>query len=263
MSEKTIEEAAISGIKIFTEMPEISIKAEPVFNIFGFHLPNSLLLSLLVLIIFFILANIYNRSSKKNKKPAFYYLMNMIIKGLYDFFKSALKDKIDVFFPIISSIFFFILFNNWAGLLPGVGSILIKFQEEGHSSYFPLFRGNNADLNATLVLAIVAFFTIQISGIKYLGVKNYLKKFLNFTNPINFFVGILEIISEISKVISFSFRLFGNVFAGEVLLTVMAFLIPVLVSFPFVILEIFVGFIQALVFSMLTAVFISNAIAHH
>ncbi|MGB9883201.1 MAG: F0F1 ATP synthase subunit A, partial [Microgenomates group bacterium] len=155
------------------------------------------------------------------------------------------------------------ILNNWAGLFPGVGSVLVKVVEHGKVEYFPIFRGNNADLNTTLVLALIAVIYIQYTGIKYLGFKNYIKKFINLTNPINFFVGILETISEISKIISFSFRLFGNIFAGEVLLTVMAFLIPVLVSFPFLVLEIFVGFVQALVFSMLVAVFLSGVTSKH
>ncbi|KKP61402.1 MAG: ATP synthase F0, A subunit, partial [Candidatus Roizmanbacteria bacterium GW2011_GWA2_34_18] len=87
--------------------------------------------------------------------------------------------------------------------------------------------------------------------------------FFNFSDPISFFVGILDILSEFSKVLSFAFRLFGNIFAGEVLLTIVAFLVPVLASFPFIALEIFVGFVQALVFSMLTAVFLSNAVVEH
>jgi F-type H+-transporting ATPase subunit a len=97
----------------------------------------------------------------------------------------------------------------------------------------------------------------------YLGWGGYLSKYFNFSNPINFFLGLLEIISEISRVVSFSFRLFGNVFAGEVLLLVIAFLIPVFISFPFFMMEIFVGFVQALVFSMLTAVFLNMAVAKH
>lgn len=250
-------------IKILTEMSKISIKAEPIINLYNFHLPNSLLLSSVVLVFFFFLSLNYYKQSQKKKKSTIYYLLNFIFKAVYNFFKSVLKDKVDTFFPLIGSFFFFILLNNWFGLLPGVGSILLKVNENGHSEYFPIFRGNNADLNTTLVLALISVIIIQISGIKYLGFKNYIKKFINFSNPINFFVGILETISEISKVISFSFRLFGNIFAGEVLLAVMAFLIPVLVSFPFLVLEVFVGFVQALVFSMLTAIFLNSATTSH
>ncbi|MCX7956107.1 MAG: F0F1 ATP synthase subunit A [Patescibacteria group bacterium] len=249
--------------KILTEMSKISIKAEPIFNIGDFHLPNSLFLSFFVLIGFFIIAFYYNKIASSKKKNKFYYFINFALKGIYSFFQSALKENTKNFFPLIGAFFFFIIFNNWAGLLPGVGSILIKVYEHGELHYFPIFRGNNADLNTTLAIALISVIFVQYAGIKYLGFKNYIKKFINLTNPINFFVGILEIISEISKIISFSFRLFGNIFAGEVLLAVMAFLVPVLVSFPFLVLEIFVGFVQALVFSMLSAVFISSAIVKH
>jgi len=136
--------------------------------------------------------------------------------------------------------------------------------EEVHETPpIPILRAATADLNMTLALGVIAFILIQYYGIAFVGFAGYAKKFLNFSNPISFFTGILEIISEFSKIISFAFRLFGNIFAGEVLLAVVAFLVPVLASFPFLLLEIFVGFIQGLVFSMLFAVFLSMAIAKH
>lgn len=136
--------------------------------------------------------------------------------------------------------------------------------EESHGSgkiFVPLFRGPTADLNTTLALGLIAFFAIQYYGIKFSGLK-YFTKFINIKSPILFFVGILEILSDISKIISFAFRLFGNIFAGEVLLGVMAFLFAFLLPIPFYGLELFVGFIQALVFSMLTTVFIAVAVSH-
>ena len=249
-------------IEILTKMPEISIKAEPIFSIGNFHVTNSLILSFFVLIFFLISAIIYEKNSKLKKKSNFYYFVNFLLKAVYGLFEGVLKDKAVVFFPLLGSFFFFILLNNWSGLIPGVGSILVKVVEHGEAFHFPLFRGNNADLNATFAIALVSVVMIQVYGIKYLGM-NYVKKFINLTNPINFFLGILEILSEFSRILSFSFRLFGNIFAGEVLLTIVAFLVPFLASFPFIVLEIFVGFIQALVFSMLTAVFINGAIAEH
>ena len=162
----------------------------------------------------------------------------------------------------MGTLFIFIIFLNWFGLLPGVGTIGFYEIEEGHEVaekvFVPLFRAGSADLNTTLALALISVVSIQISGIKTLG-KEYIGRFFNFKNPIYFFVGILELISEFSKIISFAFRLFGNIFAGEVLLTVIAFLIPVIAPLPFLGLELFVGFIQALVFSMLTSVFLSLA----
>ncbi|OQY67345.1 ATP synthase F0 subunit A [Microgenomates bacterium UTCPR1] len=244
-------------------MPEISIKPETIFHIFGFPITNSLFTASIVVILFFFLAIHYYTQSKKKKKSGLYYVVHFIVHTIYQMFESILGDKIMVIFPLLFSFFMFIILQNWFGLLPGVGSILVSVIEHGEKMHFPLFRGGNADLNTTFALALISVGAIQFYGVKYLGI-NYFKKFLNFTNPINFFLGILEIVSEFSKVLSFSFRLFGNVFAGEVLLTIVAFLVPVLASFPFIILEVFVGFVQALVFSMLTAVFISGAVtAHH
>ena len=126
----------------------------------------------------------------------------------------------------------------------------------------PIFRPGTADINTTISLALISIIVTQIFGVKYLKF-GYFKKFINFSSPIMFFVGILELISEFAKIISFAFRLFGNIFAGEVLLVVMAFLFPVILPMPFYGLELFVGFIQALVFSMLTLVFLSVSISSH
>ena len=134
---------------------------------------------------------------------------------------------------------------------------------EHHGPKFvPYFRGPTADLNTTLALAVCSIILIQFTGFKFLGF-NYSKKFFNFSGPIDFFVGFLELFSELSKIISFAFRLFGNIFAGEVLLAVIGFLMPLIAPLPFLGLEIFVGFIQALVFSMLTLVFLNISTISH
>jgi F-type H+-transporting ATPase subunit a len=132
----------------------------------------------------------------------------------------------------------------------------------GHSKFVPIFRAATADLNTTLALAIISVFLTQVFGVSHLGLS-YFKKFIDFSNPINFFVGMLEIILEFAKIISFAFRLFGNIFAGEVLLAVMTYLIAIAVPAPFYALEIFVGFIQALVFSMLSLIFFNLATQSH
>jgi F-type H+-transporting ATPase subunit a len=132
-------------------------------------------------------------------------------------------------------------------------------KEEQKDYIIPLFRSPSADLNFTLALAIISVLSVQVVGIAMAGFFRYIKKFINFTGPIKFFVGILELISEIAKLISFSLRLFGNIFAGEVLLLVIAFLVPLIAPIPFYLLEIFVGFVQALIFSMLTLVFLTTA----
>lgn len=235
----------------------ISLKAERVFEIFGFPITNSILTTWLVMIFLVVFSLIVTR--KKSLIPQKLQLISeMLVGGIYQIFESVTGSKIKIFFPFLATIFIFIIFLNWFGLIPGVGTIGIKGLEEGHEVFVPLFRAGTADLSTTLALAVVAVLVIQYYGIKTLG-KEYLGRFFNFKNPIYFFVGILELMSEGTKIISFAFRLFGNIFAGEVLLTVVAFLMPLFAPLPFLALELFVGFIQALVFSMLTSVFLTLA----
>lgn len=125
-----------------------------------------------------------------------------------------------------------------------------------------ILRGANADVNMTLALALISVTSTQVFGIKFAGLA-YFKKFINFSSPINFFIGILELVAEVSKIISFAFRLFGNIFAGEVLVSVIKFLIPVLIPIPFMGFEIFVGALQAYVFAMLSLVFFNMAASEH
>jgi len=131
-----------------------------------------------------------------------------------------------------------------------------------HEKAFPFFRAPTSDVSATIALALVSVVITNILGFRFNGFK-YIKKYFNFSDFIGFVVGILELISEIGKIISFTFRLFGNIFAGEVMLAVIAFLVPILASFPFLVLEVFVGFVQALVFSRLVAVFLMSATSKH
>lgn len=134
---------------------------------------------------------------------------------------------------------------------------------DSHKEIFvPYLRAGTADLNMTLALGMLSVGAVQFFGFKFLNLS-YLSKFFNFSSPIHFFVGILELISEFSKILSFAFRLFGNVFAGEVLLTVISFIAAIIAPMPFYGLEIFVGFIQALVFSMLSVVLFNMATASH
>lgn len=125
-----------------------------------------------------------------------------------------------------------------------------------------LLRGANADVNMTIALALISVTATQFFGVQFAGI-GYFKKFINFSSPINFFIGLLELIAEFSKIISFSFRLFGNIFAGEVLVSVIKFLIPLLIPIPFMGFEIFVGALQAYVFAMLSLVFFNMAASDH
>lgn len=143
----------------------------------------------------------------------------------------------------------------------------LEAEEEAHGVFVPLFRAPSADLNMTFALSIIVMIMVQVFGVRALG-GSYFKKFFNFGGKgfmgvIFAIVGILELISEVAKVISFAFRLFGNIFAGEVLLAVMAFLVAFLLPMPFYGLELFVGFIQALVFMMLAVVFFTTAMISH
>lgn len=262
----------------------ISLRAENIFHIFQIPISNSLLTTWLVMV-FLILISLISYTRLSMIPGKWQLILELLIGGFYSFFKEILDENTDKYFGYVMTLFIFIIFVNWSGILPGVGTIGLYSQEENktpdkvfaasrslqsaegknienHSSlYTPLFRAGTADLNMTLSLAILTIAYVQYAGLSALGTK-YLSKFFNFSNPINFVVGILEIISELSRIISFAFRLFGNIFAGEVLLTVISFLAPILAPVPFLGLELFVGFIQALVFAMLTSVFFSLA-THH
>ncbi|RME46526.1 MAG: ATP synthase F0 subunit A [Chloroflexi bacterium] len=192
------------------------------------------------------------------------------------------KENAPKFFPLAMSIFLFVLVANWWELVPGmeafgwlvevhekgweavplVGNLHMLVRESGHYAIVPWVRTATTDLNLPLALALITMVYVQYSGFRALGL-GYLKKFINFSGPMDFFVGILESISEVAKIISFTFRLFGNIFAGTVLLFVMPFLIPLIAPLPFFGLEVFVGFIQAFIFAMLALSFLSTAVIAH
>ena len=189
-------------------------------------------------------------------------VIEIIFEALLDLVESVTQDKKQArqFFPLIATIFLFVLISNWAGLLPGLGTVGVYGEHNGHHTIIPFLRSTSADLNFTLALSLIAVMTVQFTGIAALGIMKYGKKFFisPFHKPygIGTAVGVLELVSEVGKIISFTFRLFGNVFAGEVLLTVMLHLVPYFLPLPFMFLEVFVGFIQAVVFAMLTLVFL-------
>ena len=138
--------------------------------------------------------------------------------------------------------------------------------EEGKQAglLVPFLRSANTDVNTTLAIALVAMFMVHLWGLRALGFFGHIGKFANFkAGPIGLFVGFLEAISEVARVISFTFRLFGNIFAGEVLLIAMAFLLPMIGIIPFLGLELFVGMIQAFIFAILTLVFATMATISH
>jgi F-type H+-transporting ATPase subunit a len=244
-------------------MHEISVKAEEIFRIFGFPVTNTLLMSWIVVGTLGFFA-IFLRNNMRLIPGFFQNVIEGIGEALLNVMSEVLNSRKEAerFFPLIATIFFFILFNNWFGLIPLVGAVGIHEAHDGKSLFIPLFRSAGSDLNFTLALALISVFIIHIFGILSIGIFRHASKFFNISSPINFFVGILEFVGEIAKIVSFSFRLFGNIFAGEVLLMVIAFLLPFFVPVPFLILEVFVGFIQALVFAMLTLVFLATAVRY-
>jgi len=243
---------------------EISLAAEKIGHIGSFPITNSVLTSWIGAIILIVISLLASRKMKLIPS-GWQNIFEMVIEFLYNTANSVIGDEKQTrrYFPLVATIFLFIISNNWLGLVPGVGTIGLHESIHGKEVLVPLFRSANADLNMTLALAVIAVLSIQIFGIAAIGIFRYGKKFINFSSPILFVVGLLELVGEISRIISFSFRLFGNVFAGEVLLTVIAFIVPFIAPLPFYGLELFVGFIQALVFTMLTLVFIKSAITDH
>lgn len=241
-------------------MPHISLKAEEIFNLGGFPVTNTLILSTLVLLLLSGLGFFLSR--RLRLVPAgMQNVAEFILENLLQLMDSVLGErrKSERYLPLVATIFLFILFSNWLGLLPGVGSLGI---ENGHE-FTPLLRAPASDLNFTLALGLLTVIAINIFGAKALGIRAHLGKYFQFRNPVMAFVGLLELVSEFAKVISFSFRLFGNILAGEVLLIIVSFLVPYAAPLPFLFLEIFVGFVQAFVFAMLALVFIAIHTVEH
>ena len=242
----------------------ISLQAEQIGQIFGMPITNSLVLSLVTAFLLIGGGFLIIRSMKLIPKK----IQNggeIIIEGLLDFMTQVLGDKKMAlkFFPLVATIFLFVLVSNWVGVMPGVGSVGFTEIQHGEEVFVPFFRSAAADLNTTFALALIAMVAIHIYGIAKLGFFSHWGKFFMFTKgPIYLFVGLLELVGEFAKVLSFSFRLFGNMFAGEVLLIIVAALLPAFLVFgllPFLFLEFFVGFIQALVFAMLVLIFLKVA----
>ena len=249
---------------------ENTIYAEPVAHVGSFTITNSLINSWLVVFLIVVFALIF-KTKIKSIPTGIQNAVEAIYDYLLDLFNSVTGslEKSTKFFPFIFAFFIFILLNNWLGLLPGIGSIGQVVNEHGEKVFIPFFRGATADLNTTLALAIIGVVASHIFGVISIGIWNHFNKFINLKtiaeipkkvmkepmvlliNPINVFVGLVEIVSEIAKVVSLSFRLFGNVFAGEVLLASMSAILAFGLPLPFMFLEVLVGLVQAIVFTLL------------
>jgi len=261
---------------------ETTLFAEPILHLGNFTITNSLLNSwatVIILVVLFVLIGKKIRKIPKGLQNIFEILLEEAL-NLADSITGDRK-KSEKFLPIALSLFLFVLVNNWLGLLPGIGTIGFVEHGEHGNIFVPFFRGGTADLNTTLALALFAIIASHVMGVLVIGIWKHFNKFINLeaflaipgkirkdptvilVNPIQAFVGLVEIIGEIAKVASLSFRLFGNIFAGEVLLASMMALFAFFLPLPFMFLEIIVGIIQALIFAMLTLVFMTIAAEDH
>jgi F-type H+-transporting ATPase subunit a len=234
---------------------------ESIFHVGFFNVTNTFLHTLLVDFLIISLSILIAKNIKLIP-GLFQNTVEMIIQTSYETVESIAGQKTAKIFPYFMSFFIFILFANWTGLLPGVGTIGFMEIDHGKEKLIPFIRGATSDINVTFGLAIVSVVATHILSVKSLGFAEYISRYISI-NPINLFIGLLEIISEITKVISLSFRLFGNIFAGEVVLHTVSNMFAFIFPLPFLLLEIIVGLVQALVFSMLTMAFMSILTTPH
>jgi F-type H+-transporting ATPase subunit a len=261
------------------EHETLSLKAAPLFQIGKFSVTNSMLVSWIVALGVILFAQIATRNIRTVPTGAQNF-WEWLVESLYNFLESIIgRELVQKTFWFFATIFIFILFTNWAGLIPGVGTMGWGHVDPATGAFRidrPLLRGANADLNMTSAMAIIFFvlwliWALQANGIggflmHLFGPKGETSGVLKILMVVVFFlVGWLEIISILFRPVSLSFRLFGNIFAGESILEAMSHMVPALawlIPIPFYFLEILVGFVQALVFMLLTAIF-TLLIAQH
>ncbi|MFZ2594073.1 MAG: F0F1 ATP synthase subunit A [Minisyncoccia bacterium] len=234
----------------------VALKAEQLGTWMGIPVTNTLVTSLVVSSALIFFGWLIGRSVKM-VPGKIQLLMEEIFSYVESFVSATLEDAqlAKRYFPLLMSIFLFVAISNLAEFIPGVGSVGFY---KGHE-FIPLFRSINTDLNSTLALTIIVVVVIEAAGIVALGFWHYMSKFVNFSSPVNFFVGIVELVGELARVVSFSFRLFGNIFAGEVLIGVVTYFVPYILPVPLMAFEMFVGVVQGAIFMLLTLFFIKLA----
>lgn len=238
------------------ESPHISIAPDTLFHIGPLIITNSFLLGLIGSVLVFWLLFVTARGVQRGSRSRFVHTILWAFESLYDTAVEVIGDRKTAkkIVPLAITLVFFFVINNWLGLLPVVGPITWNGA--------PLFRGAAADLNVTIALAVISIATAQIWAMKRRGFFGNLRRyFVNpFKDPLHSFEGILEFVAEFTRTAALALRIFGNVFGGEVLLVVIAFLTgyAAVVALPiFYVLELFVGAVQGYVFFMLTIAFIS------
>ena len=236
---------------MYNEFAVESLRPETIFILLGNRVTNTLLATVLVDLVIIALVIVIRR--KLSLTPG---TLQVAAEGLVEYIQSTTEqvagDRAPMIFPWVAVFFIYIAVCNLMGLLPGFGTI--GFFRGG--TFLPLLRAATSDLNTTLALAVVSVLATHVLAIRSNGFVGYLKHFFA-ANPLFLFVGILEIVQEITKLLSFSFRLFGNISAGEQVLGTMASLAALIVPIPFLALEILVGVIQAMIFALLTLAFMS------
>jgi F-type H+-transporting ATPase subunit a len=265
---------------VLWNLPHIGVPVDILFyipfgNTNGFPVTNTFIITwvtILIILSFFYAALRHPRVVPKGVQNLVEWVFQLLLNLCEDV---AGKENGRRFFPWVATIFLFVLIANWWEIVPGVESLgtvapgvnaphlgPIYFLFGANSNQItPWLRPPSTDLNLTIAIALTSVVITQYYGIRRLGVFRHMTKYLNYREgPLGIIIGLLEFVLEMIRVVSFSFRLFGNLFAGDVLLLVMAFLVPFIGATPFYFLEIFVGFIQAFVFAMLTLVFMTLAV---
>lgn len=242
----------------------VALSPETLGTLWGIPITNTLLSAWLVVAVLLIIGFFVGRKVTMLPGKA-QNVFEMLFDFVLEFMERTLGNRALAlkYFPLIATLFLFIFTSNLFHFIPFYGSLGIL---DSHHELVPLFRSVNTDLNVTLSLAVISVFMIELAGITVLGAGLYASKFFTFHGKgianrlLNMTVGLIEFVSELSRFVSFSFRLFGNIFAGEVLLGVIALFVPYGAPVPLMAFEVFVGFIQAVVFAMLTLFFIKMAI---
>ena len=242
-------------------VPEVHLAPQKIFDIGDFTVTNTLLSAWLTCIVILLLFGLGTR--RMSMVPGrLQGLLEVLIEALYGFIKGIAGEYYARrFFPLLATIFFFVAFNAWMALLPIYPTVGFTAEGSDHITTH-LLRSAGTDINMPLALAIIAFLFIEVWGFR-VHRFGYLREFFRFGNPVQTFIGLLELISHFIRIISFTFRLFGNMLAGEIVLFMMTFLTFFVTPIIFYGLEILVGGVQALVFMGLTLVFTVLAIAPH
>ncbi len=259
------------------------IAAEPIFHIGSFPVTNSLITAWVAVALFVVVGFLVKRSIKHvpseaeggdHRPSKLQNFFEAVVEFMLGYVDQVTHDRARSrkFLPIVGSLFLFILVCNWMAQIPGVGSIWRTIELHGHIENAPVFRPAAADLNLTLAMALLTVVASHVFGIITIGffahwnkfialgtlVKSFKKGGINiFVGFIELMVGVIEFSAEIAKVLSLSLRLFGNIFAGEVLITVLYGLVAYFMPLPFMALELIVGLVQATVFAMLALVYLT------